>query len=100
MRDADKATEVLDPTDKKLTIRVTDLGCEADVIAALNGDRGGVKGGKKCDAAIWEAIGFNDAPDQSVLTKLKAVFGLATNASGTIDAVGLPAMGEGLAKSP
>ncbi|KAL7535203.1 hypothetical protein ACHAWF_005099 [Thalassiosira exigua] len=95
VRDAAKAADVLDPTDDKLTIRVTDLGSEADVVAALNGD-----GGSKCDAAIWAATGFSDAPDQSVLTKLKAVFGLATNASGTIDAVGLPAMGEGLAKSP
>lgn len=29
-----------------------------------------------------------------------ALFGMATNAKGSIDAVGLPALGEGLAKSP
>ncbi|KAL9187312.1 hypothetical protein ACHAXT_001415 [Thalassiosira profunda] len=96
VRDADKASNVLDPTNELLTIRKTDLGSQEDVIAALEGE-----GGKdKCDAAIWAATGFSDAPDQSVLTKLKAVFGLAVNAAATIDAVGLPALGEGLSKTP
>ena len=94
VRDADKANDVLDPTNNLLTIRQTDLGNEEDVIAALNED------GSKCDAAIWAATGFSDAPDQTIMTKLKAVFGLATNAGGTIDAVGLPALGEALSKTP
>eukprot|EP00579_Thalassiosira_antarctica_P005970 CAMPEP_0201877000 /NCGR_PEP_ID=MMETSP0902-20130614/8522_1 /ASSEMBLY_ACC=CAM_ASM_000551 /TAXON_ID=420261 /ORGANISM="Thalassiosira antarctica, Strain CCMP982" /LENGTH=411 /DNA_ID=CAMNT_0048404355 /DNA_START=52 /DNA_END=1287 /DNA_ORIENTATION=- len=95
VRDVDKAANVLDPTNALLTIRQTDLGSEKDVIAALSD--GGEEG--KCDAAIWAATGFSDSPDQSILDKLKAVFGLATNAQATIDAVGLPALGEGLAKT-
>lgn len=93
VRDTEKAANTLDPTNELLTIRQTDLGSKEDVIAALNE-------GSKCDAAIWAATGFSDAPDQSIMTKLKAVFGLATNAQATIDAVGLPALGEGLSKSP
>jgi len=93
VRDVDKASNMLDPTNELLTIRQTDLGSESDVIAALND-------AKQCDAAIWAATGFSDAPDQSIVDKLKAVFGLATNARGTIDAVGLPALGAGLANTP
>lgn len=94
VRDADRAANVLDPTNELLDIRTTDLGSEEDVVSALNGDE------KKCDAAIWCATGFSDSPDQGLLTKLKAVFGLATNAGGTIDAVGLPALGTALAGTP
>lgn len=95
VRDVDKASAAFDATNELLTIRKTDLGSEEDVVAALS------EGGeKKCDAAIWAATGFSDAPDQGILSKLKAVFGLATNAQGTIDAVGLPALGSGLANSP
>lgn len=97
VRDVDKASSTLDVANELLTIRQTDLGSEGDVIAALKDDDGGKQ---QCDAAIWAATGFSDAPDQSIVDKLKAVFGLATNARGTIDAVGLPALGEGLAKSP
>mmetsp|Transcript_19302 Transcript_19302/g.41911 ORF Transcript_19302/g.41911 Transcript_19302/m.41911 type:complete len:403 (-) Transcript_19302:308-1516(-) len=94
VRDVDKAANVLDPTNELLTIRQTDLGNKDDVIAALS------DGGEKCEAAIWCATGFSDAPDQSIMDKLKAVFGLAVNAAATIDAVGLPALGEGLAHTP
>mmetsp|Transcript_37893 Transcript_37893/g.80941 ORF Transcript_37893/g.80941 Transcript_37893/m.80941 type:complete len:404 (-) Transcript_37893:314-1525(-) len=93
VRDAAKASELF-PANDLLTVRATDLGSEEDVVAALG------EGGTKCDAAIWAATGFSDAPDQSFLDKLKAVFGLATNAQGTIDAVGLPALGKGLAETP
>lgn len=93
VRDTEKAANTLDPTNELLTIRQTDLGNKDDIIAALN-EGGGA------DAAIWAATGFSDAPDQSFMTKIKAVFGLATNAQATIDAVGLPALGEGLSKSP
>eukprot|EP00970_Alexandrium_tamarense_P018284 scaffold13326_cov204-Alexandrium_tamarense.AAC.17 len=95
VRDTDKASNTLDPTNELLTIRKTDLGSKEDVIAALNED----DGKPKCDAAIWCATGFSDAPDQSLWTKLQAVLGLAVKPKGTIDAVGLPALGEGLAKS-
>lgn len=97
VRDVDKANSMFDTNNNNnnellLTIRKTDLGSKEDVIAALNEG--------ECDAAIWAATGFSDAPDQSILTKLMAVFGLATNAGGTIDAVGLPALGDVLSKTP
>jgi hypothetical protein len=91
VRDVDKANDVLDPTNEYLTIRKTDLGNRNDVISALTDDDG-------CDAAIWCATGFSDSPDQSWLSRLTALFGFATNSKASIDAVGLPALGEGLAK--
>ena len=98
VRDITKAQNVLDPTNELLSIRQTDLGSRDDVLSALTSDIDG--GYMKCNAAIWCATGFSDAPDQSLLTKLKAIFGLATNAKGTIDAVGLPALGESLVNTP
>jgi len=90
VRDVDKANDMFDPTNSLLTIRQTDLGNKEDITAALNED--------KCEAAIWAATGFSDSPDQSIITKLKAVLGLATNAKGTIDAVGVTTLGDALAK--
>src|SRR6056300_1651857 len=55
VRDTDKAKNTLDPTNELLTIRQTDLGSKDDVIAA-------VKNEGECDAAIWCATGFSDAP--------------------------------------
>lgn len=93
VRDPSKASTVLDdPTDELLTIRKTDLGSRNDVLAALDENQ--------CDAAIWCATGFSDAPDQSIWTKLQALFGLAVTPKGTIDAVGLPALAEGLKSTP
>jgi hypothetical protein len=105
VRDVTKAKNVLDPTNELLTIRQTDLGNREDVLSALSSttttsNYDNNNNNIKCDAAIWCATGFSDAPDQTIFTKLKAIFGLATNAKGTIDAVGLPALGEGLANSP
>lgn len=106
VRDVTKAKNVLDPTNELLTIRQTDLGNREDVLSALSSTTttsnydDNNNNNIKCDAAIWCATGFSDAPDQTIFTKLKAIFGLATNAKGTIDAVGLPALGEGLANSP
>ena len=91
VRDVDKANDMFDPTNSLLTIRQTDLGNKEDITAALNED--------KCEAAIWAATGFSDSPDQSIMTKLKAVLGLATNAKGTIDAVGVTSLGDALAKN-
>ena len=90
VRDVDKANDMFDPTNSLLTIRQTDLGNKDDITAALNED--------KCEAAIWAATGFSDSPDQSIITKLKAVLGLATNAKGTIDGVGVTSLGDALAK--
>eukprot|EP00986_Skeletonema_menzelii_P004352 scaffold1467_cov147-Skeletonema_menzelii.AAC.18 len=93
VRDTDKAMSIFDPTNELLTIRKTDLGSKEDVIAAIQTDGG-------ADCAMWCATGFSDAPDQSIWTKISAIFGFATNKQGSIDAVGLPALGEALAKSP
>eukprot|EP00804_Cyclotella_cryptica_P026145 CCRYP_013036-RB/>CCRYP_013036-RB protein AED:0.05 eAED:0.05 QI:326/1/1/1/0.66/0.5/4/2043/389 len=90
VRDTEKATNLFDPTDELLSIRKTDLGSEEDVLKALSEE--------ECEAAIWCATGFSDAPDQSIWTKLQAVLGLAVKPRETIDAVGLPALGKGLAK--
>lgn len=92
VRDEEKAKETFDPTNSLLTIRKVDLSSKEDVINAL--------GQNNCDAAIWAATGFSDNPDQSFFTKIAAVFGFATNAQGSIDAIGLPALGEGLANTP
>lgn len=92
VRDVDKAKSILDPTNELLAIRKVDLGNRKEVISALvDGGDGG------CDAAIWCATGFSDSPEQDWLTKLTAIFGFATNSKASIDAVGLPALGEGLA---
>ena len=96
VRDTTKAQNVLDPTNELLSIRETDLVNKDDVLSAFSSNDGN---DVPCDAAIWCATGFSDAPDQSIVAKLKAVFGLATNKQGTIDAVGLPALGEALSKS-
>lgn len=93
VRDVDKANNLLDATNQLLTVRKTDLGSKKDIILALN------DGEKKCDAAIWCATGFSDSNEQSLLTKLQALFGFATNGKASIDAVGLPALGEALSQS-
>lgn len=62
VRDTDKAAELFDPTDELLSIRKTDLGNEEDVLKAMEE--------VDCDAAIWCATGFSDAPDQSIWTKV------------------------------
>ena len=62
MRDTDKAAELFDPTNELLSIRKTDLGNEKDVVKAMEE--------LDCDAAIWCATGFSDAPDQSIWTKV------------------------------
>lgn len=124
VRDTAKAAELFDPTNELLMIRKTDLGSEEDVMKALEEE--------DCEAAIWCATGFSDAPDQSIWTKvsdydlqmllyvlfemreliqryhyavqnsvtkqLQAMLGLATKPKGTIDAVGLPALGKALSK--
>mmetsp|Transcript_25463 Transcript_25463/g.39975 ORF Transcript_25463/g.39975 Transcript_25463/m.39975 type:complete len:412 (+) Transcript_25463:109-1344(+) len=92
VRDTDKATQTFDPTNELLTIRKTDLGSKQDVIDAIQST--------EADCAMWCATGFSDSPDQSLWTKVSAMFGFATNSQGSIDAVGLPALGEALANSP
>ena len=52
------------------------------------------------DAAIWCATGFSGSPEQDWWMRIAALFGYgyATNSKASIHAVGLPALGEGLAR--
>jgi hypothetical protein len=96
VRDVDKANALLNPSGNHplLTVRKVDLGNKEDITTAM-------RDAPTCDAAIWCATGFSDSNEQSILTKIRALFGLATNdAKASIDAVGLPALaGEILSSS-
>ena len=52
------------------------------------------------DAAIWCVTGFSGSPEQDWWMRIAALFGYgyATNSKASIHAVGLPALGEGLAR--
>jgi hypothetical protein len=63
VRNTEKACELFDPTNDLLTIRKTDLGSEADVLKAMEE--------VECEAGIWCATGFSDAPDQSFWSKVR-----------------------------
>lgn len=99
VRDINKAETLLldepatNNNNQLLTIRKTDLGSKDDVIAAI-------QEGDGVDCALWCATGFSDSPDQSFFTKIRSILGFAVNSKGSIDAVGLPALGEALSKSP
>jgi len=88
VRDVDKANALLNhPSGNPLlTVCKVDLGNKKDITTAMQTTT--------CDAAIWCATGFSDSNEQSLLTKIRALFGFATNAKASIDAVGLPALGE------
>ena len=45
-----------------------------------------------CDAAIWCATGFSDAPDQTLWGKIANLLGVAITPKQSIDAVGVPAL--------
>lgn len=97
VRDEAKASELLrnlPNAESLLEVRVTDLGSKNDVIDAVTGS------GSGCDAAVWCATGFSDAPDQNIFEQVAAIFGFAVNKKKSIDAVGLPALGEALAGTP
>ena len=92
VRDVDKANTLLNPSSNPLlAICKVDLGNKNDITTAMRATT--------CDAAIWCATGFSDSDEQSLLTKIRALFGLATNAKASIDAVGLPALGEIISSS-
>ena len=52
------------------------------------------------DAAIWCVTSFSGSPEQDWWMRIAALFGYgyATNSKASIHAVGLPALGEGLAR--
>ena len=81
VRDLEKAEEKL-PSSDKIKVVKCDLGNEIDIIDAIEG----------CDAAIWCATGFSDAPDQTIMGKIANIFGVALNPKKSIDAVGVPAL--------
>ena len=81
VRDLEKANEKLAKNDQ-LTILQCDLGDENSIMDSIEG----------CDAAIWCATGFSDAPDQTFFGKIANLFGVALNPKQSIDAVGVPAL--------
>ena len=81
VRDLEKAEEKL-PSSERFEVIKCDLGNEIDIIGAVEG----------CDAAIWCATGFSDAPDQTLVGKIANIFGVALNPKKSIDAVGVPAL--------
>ena len=67
VRNPEKAVELFGTTstkDEKLIVRKTDLGSEEDVMRAMEEV-------EDCEAVIWCATGFSDAPDQSFWTKVR-----------------------------
>ena len=52
-----------------------------------------------CDAAIWCATGFSDAPGTSVFDKIKKLFGIAFAPKQSIDSIGVPALARAFLKS-
>jgi len=83
VRDEDKAKEVFsDPLPKGLEVLACDLTSEDAINSAVNG----------CDAAIWCATGFSDAPGDGIVDKLKKLVGIALAPRQSIDSVGIPAL--------
>lgn len=52
---------------------------------------------KGCDAAIWCATGFSDAPGDSAFDKVRKLLGIALAPKQSIDAVGVPALAKCIA---
>jgi uncharacterized protein YbjT (DUF2867 family) len=65
-----------------LEIQQCDLTSEEALSKALKG----------CDAAIWCATGFSDAPSTGIVEKFKRLLKIAVAPKQSIDAVGVPAM--------
>lgn len=78
VRDTEKALELLPSS-------VTCVQCNLESEDEI---RGAVAG---CDAAVWCATGFSDAPS-SAWDKVKAVFNVAVTPKRSIDYVGVPAL--------
>ena len=53
-----------------------------------------------CDAAIWCATGFSDAPGDSIVDKLKKLMGIAIAPKQSVDAVGVPALAKSFSSAP
>lgn len=81
VRDDAKAKEIFSDQEGLEVIKC-DLTSENFIDSACNG----------CDAAIWCATGFSDAPGDSIVDKLKKLVGIAVAPQQSIDAVGVPAL--------
>jgi len=94
VRDLEKAKEKL-PCDSdedfvpQLTVRICDLNSEKEIRKAVDG----------CDAAIWCATGFSNAPNQTLLTKLAGFMGLVLPFTKGIDIVGVSAIARALSNN-
>lgn len=69
-------------SNSNLEIQQCDLTSEEALSQALQG----------CDAALWCATGFSDAPSTGVVEKFKRLLKIAVAPKQSIDAVGVPAM--------
>jgi NAD(P)-dependent dehydrogenase (short-subunit alcohol dehydrogenase family) len=90
VRSMDKAQEVLvsAPTKSdRLTICSVDLTSQSQVQEVLEG----------CDAVVWCATGFSDAPQSSWLQMIKRLLGMAlAPKQQSIDVVGLPLVAQAM----
>jgi hypothetical protein len=89
VRDMKKAEEIFgdETSTSNLEIKQVDLTAEQALDAAV----------QDCDAAIWCATGFSDAPGSSVVDKIKKLVGIAVTPKQSIDAVGVPALAKSFA---
>lgn len=89
VRDVDKAKTMFDDegTDK-LSIVTCDLTSEEDIGSKLS----------DCDALIWCATGFSQAPTDDIIEKIRRFFNIAISPKNSIDLVGLSATGKFFAK--
>jgi uncharacterized protein YbjT (DUF2867 family) len=92
VRDEDKAKELFSELSmpKGLELVTCDLTSEAAIDSAVNG----------CDAAIWCATGFSDAPGDGIVNKLKKLVGIALAPQQSIDSVGVPALAKSFQSAP
>jgi uncharacterized protein YbjT (DUF2867 family) len=84
VRDLEKANEIFSSKSERLTIQTCDLSSDKQIGESLQG----------CDAAIWCATGFFDAPNEAFVAKIKRLVGVAETEAPkvSIDAVGIPSM--------
>lgn len=85
VRDMDKAKEVL----LSDTATTTVVNCVQCNLLSSNEMENALK---ECDAVIWCATGFSDAPNSSIFEKVKLLFNIAVTPKSSVDIVGVPAM--------
>lgn len=83
VRSMEKAKETFSMDNEKLQVMECDLTSKGAIENALKG----------CDAAVWCATGFSDAPSSNIWTKVQSFLQIAVAPKIGIDAVGIPAFG-------